>query len=163
MLIQTAFYLSRARLFYRFQSCRPERGAPLGFSIDVRDGRQVSLVCEQGTSFLHVIPVKRGVQEDYIEWHVRPFQPRDRIRVDDFRALRDQGGFIFLQSPHQLFVLFDHDHVPGAAGQGLKAQRPGSGKQVQAARAGHDRGQPVEQCLPHPIRGRAQAGPLGNH
>ena len=77
---------------------------------------------------MHITLVERGVKKDDIEWSVSPSQPRDRIRVDDFRTSSVQGRFIFLQSPYQLFVVFDHDHMTGAAGQGLKPQCPGPGK-----------------------------------
>ena len=144
ILIQSVFDLARAGLFQRRQSRNPGRDSRFGFRIDVGSRRQVSPVCQQGTSIFHKILVKRRVEKNDIERFMAACQPGEGVRIDDFRIPGVQGSPGLFQFARQLFVFFHQHRTPGAAGQGFETQRPGSCKQVQATGAGNDLRQPVE-------------------
>ena len=53
-------------------------------------------------------------------------------------------------------IVLDHNHLGGSTRCGFEAKRTTTGKQVQTAFAFKRLAEPVEDCFPHPVRGRTQ-------
>lgn len=77
---------------------------------------------------------------------------------DDLRALRTEAAQALLQQPGDARLALDEARFGSTARQGLQAEHASACKQVEAAHAGNDRCEPVEQGLAHPVTARPYRG-----
>ena len=86
----------------------------------------------------------------------QPIQGPDRLALDHTHAA-GQAGVTHVRGDHPRgpCIALDEDHPAGATAQGLDADGPGAGKEIEKTGAGHPRPEDVEQRFAHARRGRA--------
>lgn len=97
------------------------------------------------------------VEKYHVERLRRALQIVQRIGLHGQCSMGVQNLDIFAELGDGPRILIDHHRLRRTARQRLETQRAAAGEQIQAAAAGNDVAQPVEQCLAHPVGSGAQA------
>jgi fused signal recognition particle receptor len=108
-----------------------------------------------------ILPEGR-IEENNIERGARAAQIRERVIVDDLHLRHAQELLRAKQRLERSAVVLDKHDPRRAARGGLEAERAAAGEEIQTGEAVHPLAQPVEQRLPHAIRGRTNAGARGH-
>jgi len=112
---------------------------------------------KQSSAASNQIACKRRVDKHDIKRFCRTRQILGRVSIGYAGMCCPERLEASPQSCCRRRVMLHHHDLTGAARQRLDTKRPGAGEEIKTARAGKIRRQPVEECLPHAIRCRAQA------
>ena len=138
------------------------RGGGFAFRVDPGVGRQPAALFQQLAGRHQQVLVERRIEEHQVIRLRRLLgQVAQRIGLLHLAVAALQGLQVAAQGGHRGGVQVQRQGLTGATRQGFEKQRAAAGERVEDPGARHIGGNPVEQGFAHPVRGRAQAGAVG--